>query len=58
MTSWPEWLRKIFLDNGNEFQPLQSVYGQKIITKQNHPWSNWGKIKGKNKAVEEDEQEF
>lgn len=31
----------IFFNNGNEFQP--SVYGQKIITKQNHPWSNWEK---------------
>ena len=32
----------IFFNNGNEFQPLQSVYGQKIITKQSHPRSNWG----------------
>jgi len=37
----------IFFNNGIEFQPLQSVYSQKIITKQSHPRSNWGKIKGK-----------
>jgi len=36
-----------FLDNGNEFWHLQSVYSQKIITKQNHLLANWGKIKRK-----------